>query len=248
VTVTAFLVVILILAGIVLPRIFVPTNIMTPEALIEILQKSSNPIWSLVLSQSPVDTELIYFLLKGSNPTITSSDFLRIGSLQFTVSTMAEWHALIIGKDGILSVASWPTYDPEYLEVKEKNIAVQVNGKVRGTGLLSDIDDEDTVKEKAMKDEMELLKSEYDRTKRLFETSCKKKQLDDHVIQEILERTRGVLSKKYETEVSIERQIKQLPSHLDLNLFLEKWYKQKSDVEETLSSIKAKIKIGRAHV
>jgi len=95
--------------------------------------------------------------------------------------------------------------------------------------------------EQEMKDEMELLKSEYDRTKRLFETSCKKKQLDDRVIQEILERTRGVLSKKYETEVSIERQIKQLPSHLDLNLFLEKWYKQKSDVEETLSSIKAKI-------
>ena len=57
----------------------------------------------------------------------------------------------IIGKDGILSVASWPTYDPEYLEVKEKNIAVQVNGKVRGTVLVSDIDDEDTVKEKAMK-------------------------------------------------------------------------------------------------
>jgi leucyl-tRNA synthetase len=57
----------------------------------------------------------------------------------------------IIGKDGILSVASWPTYDPEYLEVKEKNIAVQVNGKVRGTVLVKDIDDEDTVKEKAMK-------------------------------------------------------------------------------------------------
>jgi len=95
--------------------------------------------------------------------------------------------------------------------------------------------------EQSMKDEMESLKVEYDRTKKLFETSCKKKQLDDHVITEILERTRGVLSKKYETEVKIERQIKQLPAHIDLNLFLEKWYKQKSDVEETLASIKAKI-------
>lgn len=95
--------------------------------------------------------------------------------------------------------------------------------------------------EQKMKDELELLKTEYDRIKRLFETSCKKKQLDDRVVQEILERTRGVLSKKSEAEVSIERQIKDLPSHIDLNLFLEKWYKQKSDVEETLSSIKAKI-------
>jgi signal transduction histidine kinase len=102
VTVSAFMVIILILGGIVLPGIFVPINIMTPETLIEILQKGSNPIWSIVLSHSPVNTELINSLLKESNPTITSSDFLRIGSLQFTVSTMAEWRALIIGKDGIL--------------------------------------------------------------------------------------------------------------------------------------------------
>jgi signal transduction histidine kinase len=102
VTVSAFLVVILILGAIILPRIFVPENIMTPETLIQIIQKSSNPIWSLVLSQSSVNTELIGSLLKESNPTITSIDFLRIGSLQFTASTMAEWRAFIIGKDGIL--------------------------------------------------------------------------------------------------------------------------------------------------
>src|SRR5512136_495733 len=101
-TVSAFFVIILILGGIVLPRIFAPINIMTPTTLIEIIQKGSNPIWSIVLSQSPVNTELINSLLKESNPTITSSNFLRIGSLQFTVSTMAEWRALIIGKDGIL--------------------------------------------------------------------------------------------------------------------------------------------------
>ena len=102
VTVSAFLVVILILGAIILPRLFVPKNIMTPETLIEIIQNSSNPIWSLVLSQSPANTELIGSLLKASNPTITSADFLRIGSLQFTASTMAEWRALVIGKDGIL--------------------------------------------------------------------------------------------------------------------------------------------------
>src|SRR4030042_7090307 len=82
VTVSAFLVVILILGGIVLPRIFVPINIVTPEVLLGVLQKNSNPLWSRVLSQSPVDTELIKQLMQQDNPQITSFDFLRIGSVQ----------------------------------------------------------------------------------------------------------------------------------------------------------------------
>jgi NarL family two-component system sensor histidine kinase LiaS len=102
VTVSAFLVVILILGGIVLPRIFVPINIVTPEVLLGVLQKNSNPLWSRVLSQSPVDTELIKQLMQQDNPQITSFDFLRIGSVQFTVRTMADWRGYIIGADGTL--------------------------------------------------------------------------------------------------------------------------------------------------
>ena len=102
VTVSAFLVVILILGGIVLPRIFVPINIVTPEVLLGILQKNSNPLWSRVLSQSPVDTELIKLLMQQDNPQITSFDFLRIGSVQFTVRTLADWRGYIIGADGTL--------------------------------------------------------------------------------------------------------------------------------------------------
>jgi len=102
VTVSAFLVVILILGGIVLPRIFVQTKFVRPEGLLRILQKNTNPLWSRILSQSPVDTELIKLLLKDSNPQITSFDFLRIGSVQFTVRTMATFRVLVIGTDGIL--------------------------------------------------------------------------------------------------------------------------------------------------
>ncbi len=102
VTVSAFLVVILVLGAILLPKIFVPNNIVTPEVMIEILQRNSNPIWSHVLSQSPVDIKLIDYLLQGSNPTITSFDLLQIGSVQFSVRTLAEWRALIIGADGTL--------------------------------------------------------------------------------------------------------------------------------------------------
>jgi two-component system, NarL family, sensor histidine kinase LiaS len=102
VTVSAFLVVLLLLVGIVLPRIYVPNNMVTPELLISIVQKNSNDIWSHVLSQSPVDTELIKALMKESNATITSFNFFRIGSVQLTIQTMAQWRALIVSPDGIL--------------------------------------------------------------------------------------------------------------------------------------------------
>ena len=102
VTISAFLVVLLVLAGFILPRIYVPNNFVTPELLMEIIQRDSNPLWSHVLSQSPIDTELIDMLLKEFNAQITSFDLFRVGSIQFTIKTMADWRAYIIGKDGIL--------------------------------------------------------------------------------------------------------------------------------------------------
>lgn len=102
VTVSAFLVVLLVLAGFILTRIYVPNNIVTPALLLEIVQKNTNPLWSHVLSQSPADTELIDILLKYSNAQITSFDLLRIGSIQLTIKTMADWRAFIVESDGIL--------------------------------------------------------------------------------------------------------------------------------------------------
>lgn len=102
VTVSAFLVVTLIMGGLVLKQIFVPDNVLTPSGLGEIIRKNSTPLWSYVLSQSPVDTQLIRLLLAESNATITGFDFLRIGDVQFTVRTIGSMRALIIGSDGIL--------------------------------------------------------------------------------------------------------------------------------------------------
>jgi len=102
VTVCAFLVVILILGGIILPRLFLPDNILTPEGIIEVLHESNYPLWSHILSQSPIDTNLVRYLLEESNGTITSNYILRIGSLEFFVRTAASMRALVIGADGIL--------------------------------------------------------------------------------------------------------------------------------------------------
>lgn len=95
--------------------------------------------------------------------------------------------------------------------------------------------------EHMIQDNMDSLNKDYERTKRLFETSCRKRQLDDKVIEEIIGRTRSVLSRKYETELNIEEKIKNLPQHIDLNLLVEKWLQQKVDVEHNLAFIKQKI-------
>ena len=54
-----------------------------------------------------------------------------------------------LGYDSIC-YASWPTYDEACLVEKEKEIAVQVNGKVRATIMISVDDSEDVIKEKAL--------------------------------------------------------------------------------------------------
>ena len=54
-----------------------------------------------------------------------------------------------LGYDSIC-YASWPTYDETCLVEKEKEIAVQVNGKVRATIMISIDDSEEVIKEKAL--------------------------------------------------------------------------------------------------
>ena len=54
-----------------------------------------------------------------------------------------------LGYDSIC-YASWPTYDEACLVEKEKEIAVQVNGKVRATIMISVDDEEDVIKDKAL--------------------------------------------------------------------------------------------------
>ena len=49
--------------------------------------------------------------------------------------------------------SSWPVYDESKIVEEEKEIAVQVNGKVRATIKVNVNDDEDTIKEKAMQEE-----------------------------------------------------------------------------------------------
>ena len=58
----------------------------------------------------------------------------------------------MIGFDPICN-SSWPKYDEEKTIDQEKTIAVQVNGKVRGTISININEDEESIKEKALNDE-----------------------------------------------------------------------------------------------
>ena len=96
VTLGAFLVILLIMAGLVLTQIFVPTNSLNPEELITWYMNdrrngfSSNYLlWSEILDQSPVDMELVRLYLRESKSFISSSDLFRIGAVQFSATTMA---------------------------------------------------------------------------------------------------------------------------------------------------------------
>ena len=112
VTVSAFLVITLILGGIVFAQIFAAENDLSPERMIDAWMNSTEPsnylLWSQILSQSPVDTELVNEYLVQAQSSITNSALFRIGALQFSVATMASIRVLVFGADGILLGTSVP--------------------------------------------------------------------------------------------------------------------------------------------
>ena len=59
----------------------------------------------------------------------------------------------LLGHDDLITYAKWPTYDESKLVKNEVKIAVQVNGKMRDTILVSLDEDEESVKTKALASE-----------------------------------------------------------------------------------------------
>lgn len=55
-----------------------------------------------------------------------------------------------LGHSKTIANESWPTYDEEKIKESEKQIAVQVNGKVRGNITITENEDENSIKEKAL--------------------------------------------------------------------------------------------------
>ncbi|MBQ6840510.1 MAG: leucine--tRNA ligase [Bacilli bacterium] len=59
----------------------------------------------------------------------------------------------MLGHDNTIAYEAWPTWDESLLGEAEKEIAVQVNGKVRATVKIAVDEDEESIKEKALAEE-----------------------------------------------------------------------------------------------
>jgi two-component system, NarL family, sensor histidine kinase LiaS len=110
VTVSAFLVIVLVLGGILFTQVFLSENNFNPEQMIDGYMNntipSNYPMWGKILSQSPVDMELAQEFLKGPESSISGGDLFRIGALQFSVRTLASIRVLVFDPDGILLATS----------------------------------------------------------------------------------------------------------------------------------------------
>ena len=59
----------------------------------------------------------------------------------------------MLGHTGTIAYETWPTYDETKINDDEKEIAVQVNGKVRATIKIAVDEAEDSIKAKALEEE-----------------------------------------------------------------------------------------------
>jgi signal transduction histidine kinase len=106
VTVGALLVITLIVGGIAFRQIFIPVQSLDPEQMIDAWMNnrilSTYPTLCQLLSQSPVDTELLKLYMENPQSNINEVSLFRIGALDFWVTTKASIRMLIFSPEGVL--------------------------------------------------------------------------------------------------------------------------------------------------
>jgi len=106
VTVSALLVIVLILGLLLFLQVLVPRDILnsvlTPEAWIEKSIETAPAVYRYVLSQDPPDTQLIAMMMEEGDLQITYYDVLQIGDLHVRLRTVGEGTVLLVDPEGIL--------------------------------------------------------------------------------------------------------------------------------------------------
>jgi NarL family two-component system sensor histidine kinase LiaS len=106
VTVGSLLVVVLSLGYLFFSRAFIPIDIynrvLAPEEWFRVITQNSLHIWRPVLSQDPIDTQLISALLQESSLSITDVDLIDIGDFQIRMGTEGQGSNFIVDPEGIL--------------------------------------------------------------------------------------------------------------------------------------------------
>ena len=103
VTVGTLLVVVLIISYLIFSTVLIPLNILntvlSPKAWIQIASEGISPPWLHVLSQDPVDTDLLSKILHEGELRITTFDLFQIGDLEIQARTTGQGKILIIDPD-----------------------------------------------------------------------------------------------------------------------------------------------------
>ena len=106
VTIGSLLVIVLILGYLVLSKAFIPVDIynrvLTPEEWIRIITENDAALVRSILSQDPVNTDLIGAVMQEGELTITDLDVLQIGDFQIRLRTSGRGGTLLLDRDGVL--------------------------------------------------------------------------------------------------------------------------------------------------
>jgi NarL family two-component system sensor histidine kinase LiaS len=113
VTIGTLLVALIVAAILIFRTVFVPENILGAEEWNRVAQEQIVSAMLPILSQEPVDTDIVAALLSDVNATINSRDFLRIGDTQLSVRTVGQVDIIVVGPDGVLLGTSSGEFAPQ---------------------------------------------------------------------------------------------------------------------------------------
>lgn len=114
VTVGALLVVVTIGGALVFSRALIPLDVLegvlSPRTWIRIVSENAPPTWRYLLSQDPIDTDLVSMMLRDGDLQVTYFDLLQVGDLQVRLRTTGQGSVLLIGPEGALLGTSNPNF------------------------------------------------------------------------------------------------------------------------------------------
>ena len=113
VTVGALLVIVIVAGYLMFSAVLVPLDVLdgvlSPRAWIEVVSRNAPEKWQYLLSQDPIDTELLAAVLEDGDLQVTYFDLFRVGDLQVRLRTAAQGSVLMVDPDGILLATSSPS-------------------------------------------------------------------------------------------------------------------------------------------
>jgi signal transduction histidine kinase len=116
VTVGSLFVVVLILGYLFFSKAFIPIDIynrvLTPEEWIRIITENDAGLVRSLLSQNPIDTDLIGILMQEGELTITDLNILQIGDFHVQARTEGRGSTIILDHEGILLGLNNPSLVP----------------------------------------------------------------------------------------------------------------------------------------